>query len=96
MSEANRSKDVSRLKRAFHAIEKLQAYAKQLKLWAEIAKQGVEKGENLDAISRRILESDAAVQKAVEYIESHPIFSTTVLDQSVKGVMKSVGKIRNL
>ena len=81
---------------AQNAIEKLQAYAKQLKLWAEIAKQGVEKGENLHAISRRILESDAAVQKAVKYIESHPIFGTTVLNQSVKGVLKFVERFGNL
>jgi glyoxylase-like metal-dependent hydrolase (beta-lactamase superfamily II) len=82
--------------KAQNAIEKLQAYAKQLKLWAEIAKQGVEKGENLEAISERILESDVAVQKAAEYIRNHPILSKTVPNQSVKGVMKFVEKFGNV
>jgi glyoxylase-like metal-dependent hydrolase (beta-lactamase superfamily II) len=82
--------------KAQDAIEKLQAYVKQLKLWAEIAKQGIEKGENFEAISRRILESDIAVQKAVEHIKNHPILSKTVLNQSVEGVMKYVEKFGNV
>ena len=82
--------------KAQNAIEKLQVYANQLKLWTEIAKQGIEKGENLEAISRRILESDAAVQKAAEHIRNHPILSKTVLNQSVEGVMKFVEKFGNV
>jgi len=78
--------------KAQNAIEKLQVYVTQLKLWAEIAKQGIEKGENLEAISGRILESDMAVQKAAEHIKNHPILSKTVLNQSVKGVIKFVEK----
>ncbi|NCS83523.1 MAG: hypothetical protein GW759_01065, partial [Cyanobacteria bacterium] len=58
--------------KAQNAIEKLQVYVTQLKRWAEIAKQGIEKGENLKAISERILESDMAVQKAAEHIKNHP------------------------
>jgi glyoxylase-like metal-dependent hydrolase (beta-lactamase superfamily II) len=79
-----------------NAIEKLQVYAKQLKLWAEIAKQGIEKGENLEAISARILESDMAVQKAAQYIKNHPILSETVLNQSVEGIIKFVEKFGNV
>ena len=81
---------------AHNAIEKLQAYVKQLKLWEEIAEQGMEKGENLEAISRRILESDPALQKAENYIKSHAILSKTVLNQSVEGVMKFVEKFGNV
>jgi glyoxylase-like metal-dependent hydrolase (beta-lactamase superfamily II) len=82
--------------KAQNAIEKLRAYVKQLRLWAAIAKQGIEKGENLEAISSRICESDAAVQKASEYIKNHPILSKTVLNQSVEGVMKFVEKFGNV
>lgn len=78
--------------KARNAVEKLQAYTKQLKLWAEIAKQGIEKGENLESTSKRILESDTAIQKAEEYIKNHPILNKTVLNQSVEGVMKFVEK----
>lgn len=82
--------------KAQNATEKLQAYTKQLKLWAEIANQEIKKGENLEAISRRISESDAAVQKAIGYIRNHPILSKTVLNQSVEGVMKFVEKFGNV
>ena len=82
--------------KAHDAVEKLQAYANQLKLWAEIAKQGIEKGENLKAIGKIILESDMALQKAAEYIKNHPVYSKTVLNQSVEGVMKFVEKFGNV
>jgi len=82
--------------KAHDAVEKLQAYANQLKLWAEIAKQGIEKGENLKAIRKIILESDMALQKAAEYIKNHPVYSKTVLNQSVEGVLKYVEKIGNV
>lgn len=82
--------------KAQNAIEKLQTYVKQLKLWAEIAKQGIEKGENLAAISGRILKGDMAVQKAAEHIKNHLILSETVPNQSVKGVIKFVEKFRNV
>ena len=82
--------------KAQNAIEKLQVYVNQLKLWADIAKQGIEKGENLEAIGGRILKSDMAVQKAAEHIKNHPILSETVPNQSVKGVIKFVEKFGNV
>jgi glyoxylase-like metal-dependent hydrolase (beta-lactamase superfamily II) len=71
--------------KAEDAIGKLQLYEGQLKLWAAIAKQGVDNKESLEEISRRIAESDAAVQKAREYVKSHTVFSETVLGESVQG-----------
>ncbi len=81
--------------KAHDAVEKLQIYAKQLRLWAEIAEQEIEKGENSEAISRRIFEGDMALQKAAEHIRNHPILSKTVLNQSVEGVVKFVEKLGN-
>ncbi len=78
--------------KACNAAEKLQAYAEQLRLWAQIAKHGIEKGENLKAIRGRILESDSALQKAAEYIRKHPFLSKTVFNQSVEGIMEFVAK----
>ena len=77
-------------------IEKLQTYAQQLKLWAKIAKQGIENRENLEAIRKRIFESDEAVQKAAEYIKTHPVLSETVPNQSVQGFMEFVEKFGNI
>lgn len=82
--------------KAQNAIEKLEAYAQQLRLWAEIAEQGIQKGEDLKAISKRILESDAALQKTAKYIKDHPIFGKTVLTQSVEGVTMFVEKFGNI
>jgi len=81
--------------KAQNAVEKLQAYRKQLRLWARIAKQGVEKDDDLKAISEKILENDAALQKAAEQIKNNPILSKTVLNQSVEGVMKYVERFGN-
>jgi len=76
--------------KAYNAVERLHAYANQLKLWAEIAKQGMQEGENLKGISKRILERDEALKRAGEYLKNHPILGETVLKQSVEGVMNFV------
>ncbi|MEM3459300.1 MAG: MBL fold metallo-hydrolase [Candidatus Bathyarchaeia archaeon] len=82
--------------KAENAIEKLQAYSNQLKLWARIAKQGLENGEGLAAISKRILESDEAIRKAKDYIETHAVLSETVLGESVQGVVDFVAKFKQI
>jgi glyoxylase-like metal-dependent hydrolase (beta-lactamase superfamily II) len=82
--------------KACNALEKLQAYAEQLELWAKIAKHGIAKGEDLKATSKRILESDSALQKAAEYIRNHPVLSKTVFSQSVEGIMEFVERFGNV
>jgi glyoxylase-like metal-dependent hydrolase (beta-lactamase superfamily II) len=81
--------------KANKAMEKLQAYETQLRLWAKIAKQGVENKEGLEAISKRIIESDVAIQKAKEYVKSHLVLSETVLNESVLGFMDFVDRFRD-
>lgn len=78
--------------RADDTIKKLQTYARQLTLWAKIAKQGIENKESLDVISRRILDSDKSVREAAEYIKAHAILNKTVLSQSVQGIVEFVEK----
>ena len=74
------------------AVEKLRMYKEQLKLWAKIAKEGIERGEDLKMISRRIFENDKAVQKAADFIKDNPVLSVTVPNESVEGVMRFVEK----
>jgi glyoxylase-like metal-dependent hydrolase (beta-lactamase superfamily II) len=74
------------------AVEKLEAYSKQLKLWALIAKRGMENGEGLETISDRIFREDYGVQKAASYIRSHPFLSKTVAYKSVRGIVDYVKK----
>ncbi len=78
--------------KAYNAVEKLQTYAQQLKLWAKITRQGTENKDNLEAISERIIEGDVAVRKAKEYIKAHPVLSETVLNESVRGFIDFVEK----
>jgi len=78
--------------KAYNAVDKLQTYAQQLKLWAKIAKQGIENKDSLEAISKRIIESDSAFQKAKEYIKVHPFLSETVFNESVWGFIDFVEK----
>ncbi|MEM2119111.1 MAG: MBL fold metallo-hydrolase [Candidatus Bathyarchaeia archaeon] len=78
--------------RADNAIEKLQAYENQIKLWAKAAKQGVENHETLEEIRQRILRSDPAVEKAEEFIKAHPVLNDTTLVESVQGFVDFVQK----
>ena len=78
--------------RTLDAVDKLQTYVRQLELWAKIAKEELDKGNDVEAASRRIMEEDEAVRKAVEYIRGDPILNKTVLNQSVYGVIDFVAK----
>jgi hypothetical protein len=80
---------------ASEAVAKLQAYAEQLKLWARIAKQGVENKESLKAIGERITKGDRAIQKALEYVQVHPVLSETVLNESLRGIVDFVTKFKD-
>jgi glyoxylase-like metal-dependent hydrolase (beta-lactamase superfamily II) len=81
--------------KASQAMEKLQAYEAQLRLWAKIARHGVEKKEGLEAISEKITEGDVAVQKAKEYVKSHLVLNETVLNESVFGIVDFVARFRD-
>jgi hypothetical protein len=50
----------------------------------------------LETVSKRILESDRAVQKAAEYIKTHPVLSETVPNQNVQGFMEFVEKFGSI
>jgi len=68
------------------ALEKLEAYAGRLKLWAKITRKAIKNGENFEAIRKRIFENDEAVGKAREYIKAHRgILGESVLNESVEG-----------
>jgi glyoxylase-like metal-dependent hydrolase (beta-lactamase superfamily II) len=76
--------------KASNAVENLLAYKQQLKLWAKIAKQGLDNGESLDDISKRIIAADEALRKALDYVKVHPVLGETVLNNSVEGVVDFV------
>ena len=77
---------------ASDGVRKLQTYGEQLKLWAKVAKQGLEKRENLEAIVNRIVAEDEFLKKTEGYIRAHPILSHTVFNESVLGIVDFVEK----
>ncbi|MEM3597099.1 MAG: MBL fold metallo-hydrolase [Candidatus Bathyarchaeia archaeon] len=80
--------------KAENAIEKLQTYARQIRLWESIARQGVENGDTLEAIKESIIERDDAVKRALKYLTTHPILSETTLKESLEGFIDFVRKER--
>ncbi|MEM2105477.1 MAG: MBL fold metallo-hydrolase [Candidatus Bathyarchaeia archaeon] len=82
--------------RAENAIEKLQTYAGQIRLWESIARQGVENGDTFEAIKERIIERDDAVKKSLKYLTAHPILSETTLKESLEGFIDFVKKEKSL
>jgi len=78
--------------KASNAVENLLAYEQQLRLWAKTAKQGLDNDESLDEISKRIVASDDALRKALDFVRVHPVLGETVLNNSVEGVVDFVRK----
>jgi len=87
-----RSLYYSHFGKAANGVEKLKAYVRQLKLWAEIAKQGIDRGDGLAVITDRIIEKDNSLRRALDYVKIHPVLGETVLSNSVQGVMSFVEK----
>jgi glyoxylase-like metal-dependent hydrolase (beta-lactamase superfamily II) len=78
--------------KSINALEQLKAYERQLRLWAAIAKQVLDRKENLATISKRIRSEDPAIRKALGYIRVHPVLGETVLNESVQGIIGFVEK----
>jgi glyoxylase-like metal-dependent hydrolase (beta-lactamase superfamily II) len=78
--------------KASDAIEKLQGYAEQLKLWVSIAENGVKNHQDFDTVRDEIMIRDESVRRVMELVKDHPILRTTVLNNSVQGVLKYVEK----
>ncbi|MEM2249428.1 MAG: MBL fold metallo-hydrolase [Conexivisphaerales archaeon] len=76
--------------KAKNATKKLHIYIDQLRLWANIAKQSLDKCEDLEKIGHKITENDGAIKKALEYIKAHKILNKTVLKTSVLGMVEFV------
>ena len=69
------------------AVKKLEAYKKQLKLWASVIQEGLKNGEKIEAIAQRVVECDSAVKAAMEYFRNmnHPIMNFEMLMRDIQG-----------
>jgi glyoxylase-like metal-dependent hydrolase (beta-lactamase superfamily II) len=73
---------------ASDAVGKLKAYGEQLRLWEKIAQRGVREKQSLIEVRQNIIDNDPQIQKAVKFIEAHPVLNETVLTNSVEGFMQ--------
>jgi glyoxylase-like metal-dependent hydrolase (beta-lactamase superfamily II) len=67
------------------AVKRLRNYAVQIKLWANIAEEGVRKGESAEAIRERILKEDETVRKIAPVLKRNPVHRKTLIENSVQG-----------
>ncbi len=77
---------------ASNPLERLRAYADQLRLWGEVVLQSVQEKQSLEEVRRRIIERDSQVRKALTFIEAHPVLNETVLGNSIQGFMEFAEK----
>jgi glyoxylase-like metal-dependent hydrolase (beta-lactamase superfamily II) len=73
-----------------NAVERLMAYAGQLKLWARVAKETLEKGESLKFMRQKIIEYDMATRIALEHVKANQVFNEESLLRSMSGVLDYV------
>jgi glyoxylase-like metal-dependent hydrolase (beta-lactamase superfamily II) len=71
--------------RAVDAVQRLKDYKVQLQLWADIAEDGVKKNKGLEVIRDRIIKEDKVMNQIIGYVQSHRIYSKTMLENCVRG-----------
>jgi glyoxylase-like metal-dependent hydrolase (beta-lactamase superfamily II) len=71
--------------RASDAVKRLKNYSLQIRLWANIAEEGVRNKLSPDAIRERILAEDEIMRRIASFLKSHPVFMKTAIENSVQG-----------
>ena len=74
--------------KATDAVQRLKDYKVQLQLWADIAEDGVKKNQSLEQIRDRIVAQDKVMNRIVDFVKSHRIYSKTMLENCVRGFVE--------
>jgi glyoxylase-like metal-dependent hydrolase (beta-lactamase superfamily II) len=74
--------------KATDAVQRLRDYKSQLQLWADVAEDGVRKGQSLPQIRDRIVAEDAVMNRIANFVRNHPIYSKTMLENCVLGFIE--------
>jgi glyoxylase-like metal-dependent hydrolase (beta-lactamase superfamily II) len=74
--------------RASDAVSRLRDYKEQLKLWANIAEDGVEKNQSLEEVRDRIIAEDNVMSRLAPFVKAHAIYSKTMLENCVLGFVE--------
>ncbi len=74
--------------KADDAVKRLRDYKEQLKLWAKIAVDGVNKNRSLKQICSAILEQDPVMHRLAGYFSEHSVYSITVMENDIEGFVE--------
>ena len=80
--------------KASDAVKRLRDYQAQIRLWLGIVKDGVDRGDDAEAIRERIFREDATVSKAVAALKSNPVHRKTLIENSARGFIEFVQNTR--
>jgi glyoxylase-like metal-dependent hydrolase (beta-lactamase superfamily II) len=67
------------------AVKRLQDYAVQIRLWTNIAAEGVKRGDSMEVIRERIFREDETVTKIIPALKANPVHRRTLIENSVRG-----------
>jgi len=70
------------------AVKRLEAYMNQLRLWAKIVREEMERGKDAKAIYQRILVEDPCMRPMAEFIQDHIILKRGVIMQNIYGFIE--------
>jgi glyoxylase-like metal-dependent hydrolase (beta-lactamase superfamily II) len=74
--------------KASNAVQRLNDYKIQLKLWAKIAKEGVAANQSFEQIRERILAEDKVMHEMADFLKGHRIYARTALHNTVEGFIE--------
>jgi len=67
------------------AVERIEKYEDQLKLWAKIVSEAVKRGDALESVRDQILEQDKQMKVAADFLEKHLVLRQGIMMQSIQG-----------
>ena len=74
--------------KADNAVQRLQNYMTQIKLWTNIAAEGVKKGETSQAIRERIFREDETIAKVIPALKANAVHRRTLIENSTRGFIE--------
>ncbi len=74
-------------------VERLKDYKEQLKLWAQIAIDGVRKNQSTKQICEVILQQDPVMHRLAGYFSEHSVYSITVMENDMVGFVEYAKRV---
>ncbi len=71
--------------KAADAVKRLRSYSIQIKMWTNIAQEGVKKGESAEAIRERIFQEDETIREVAKVLKKNPVHRKTLIENSIQG-----------